>query len=98
MGVIYVDDPAEIPYGPGNQDYEYDRRVQEAIDMEPMSEIGKQLFEQARLANDMAALHGKIGRQQMAREVLAWVKANASALSASNIEGLLALCNKDLKE
>ena len=54
------------------------------------------IFEQINEHNRMAASYLKLGRQQMAQEVLTWAIANARALSGAPVESLLALCNKEI--
>lgn len=39
----------------------------------------------------------KIGRQQMARDVMTWAREHAAALQGAPVESLLALCNRELK-
>ena len=34
MGKIYAVNCDDLPYGPGQSDYEYDRKVQEEMDMD----------------------------------------------------------------
>lgn len=113
MGAIYVRFCDDREYGPGQSDYEYDRERQRRDDMkdesrvldkrmafggaEPMSDIGAALFTQmaAITAGQQQAL--KIGRQQMARDVMGWVSQNAAHLGGAKVEGLIALCNRELK-
>ena len=100
----------QYPYGhPKNEDYAYDVARQRKVDMEqdqrdgagnpqpPMSDLGKHLFEQMALINDGQRIAAKLGRQQMARDVVGWIHANAHLLGGAPIESLLALCNKELK-
>ena len=78
-------------------DEAYDRSVQEKIDMEPMSDLGKHLFEQVTIINEGQRIALSLGRQQMARDVLEWAHRNADNLGGTNIESLLAICNKEFK-
>ena len=93
MGAIYVRSCDDLPYGPGQSDYEYDKERQRKDDMD----LGKEIFDQAAEMNRMAASYLKLGRQQVARDVAAWAVQNAEALKGAPVESLLALCNKELQ-
>lgn len=101
MGQIHATDCDDLPYGPGQSDYEYDLHRQRKDDMEPtrepMSPLGQLLFDQMTLVNESQRIALMMGRQQMARDVVGWIHANAHLLGGVPIETLLALCNKELK-
>lgn len=61
------------------------------------SDLGQLLFDQANAANHAAVVHITIGRQQVARDVEAWIKRNTDpATGIAHTETLLALIQKDL--
>lgn len=66
------------------------------MDQKPMSVFGELLAEQAVLAGEAARIHGKIGRQFFAREVMAWARERYTVQNAADMEALLALCRKEL--
>ena len=93
MGEIYARDCDNLPYGPGQSDYEFDKERQRKDDMD----LGKQIFDQAAETNRMAASYLKLVRQQVARDVAAWAARNAEHIKGAQVESLLAICNKELQ-
>ena len=96
MGAIYVRSCDDLPYGPGQSDYEYDKERQRKDDMEPMSDLGKHLFDQMTAINESQRIAMRLGRQQVARDVAAWAARNAEHIKDAQVESLLAICNKEL--
>ncbi len=61
-----------------------------------MTDLGALLFDQANQHNRMYLSAMNAGRQQVAREVEAWIKRNADALGMAHTESLLAICKKEV--
>lgn len=64
---------------------------------EPMSDLGKQLFESAALTMEAQRISLLLGRQQMAREVMGWAAHHADAIQPHAVTALIALCNKEVQ-
>lgn len=63
-----------------------------------MDGLAKQLFDQANATNEMATSYLKLGRQQMARDVVAWIqKTGVHTFGTVPIGELVALCSKETK-
>ena len=63
---------------------------------EPISNLSKQIFEQAFLMREAQRISLYLGREQMARDVMAWAARHADALKGEPAESLTELCNKEL--
>lgn len=62
-----------------------------------MEGLAKELFEQATIMNEASRIHGILGRQQMAREVMAWVnRVGLEKFGEVPIGELVALCQKEI--
>lgn len=58
--------------------------------------LGKQLFDQMQATNEMAASYLTLGRQQFAREVIAWIQRTGThRFGDLPIGELIALCAKE---
>ena len=62
-----------------------------------MTDLVQLIFEQAALTAEAQRISLKMGRSQMASEVLAWIRQNTEGLGGTDIDSLLALCEKELR-
>lgn len=83
--------PALMGYGPGQADWEYDKQRQKEVDMDAQPQ-DVNLFEmQARVQ----ALAIKIGRQQMALEILRFLE--KGGVDGPRIAHVMDLCARESK-
>ena len=65
------------------------------LDHKP-SPLAREIFDQLQHTNAMAASYLKLGRQQMARDVVAWIqKTGVHTFGTVPIGELIALCSKE---